>query len=94
MKQEVTKVVQELKPAINGAKLFSKCVACHGANAEKKALNKSHVIRGWSEEKIMTAFHGYKAGTYGSTMKGVMKAQIANFNEEELKALAKHISKL
>lgn len=79
---------------IDGGQLFTKCVACHGANAEKSALGKSKIIKGWSVDKVMTAFHGYKDGTYGGAMKGVMKSQIANFNEDELKALAEHISKL
>lgn len=79
---------------IDGAKLFTKCVACHGANGEKSALNKSKIIQGWSVDQVLSALHGYKAGTYGSSMKGVMKSQISSFSEEELQALAQHISKL
>nr|WP_304546376.1 c-type cytochrome [Sulfurimonas sp. hsl 1-7] len=79
---------------MDGGALFGKCIACHGQNGEKAALGKSQIIKGWSSEKVMTAFHGYKAGTYGGAMKGVMKSQIANFSEDELKALASHISKL
>lgn len=80
--------------AIDGGKLFMKCVGCHGANAQKSALNKSKIIKGWSVDKVLTALHGYKDGTYGGSMKGVMKSQISNFNEAELKALAEHVSKL
>lgn len=100
-KTEVSKVVEETKTEvaevtkkIDGGALFGKCVACHGQNGEKAALGKSQIIKGWSSAKVMEAFHGYKAGTYGGAMKGVMKSQIANFSEEELKALANHISKL
>lgn len=88
------KKVLPAKPAIDGAKLFVKCQACHGQNAEKSALNKSQIIKGWSETKVLKALHGYKNGTYGGSMKSVMKSQIKDFDEEQLKALAKHISKL
>ena len=91
---KVEKKAIPAKPAIDGAKLFVKCQACHGQNAEKSALNKSQIIKGWSEAKVLKALHGYKNGTYGGSMKSVMKSQIKDFDEEQLKALAKHISKL
>jgi cytochrome c553 len=78
----------------DGAKIFTKCTACHGQNAEKKALNKSQIIKGWSEEKIVTALDGYKTGTYGGSMKGVMKPQASKLNDSEVKAVAKYISNL
>jgi len=79
---------------IDTAKLFKKCASCHGQNAEKKALNKSHVIQGWSTEKITTAINGYKDGSYGSSMKGVMKPQVAKLTKAEVQVLAEYISKL
>jgi cytochrome c553 len=91
---EAPKEVAAASSKIDGGKLFTKCAACHGANAEKPALNKSKIIKGWSVEEVMNALHGYKDGTYGSSMKGVMKSQISNYSEAELKALAEHISKL
>ena len=80
--------------ATNGATLYKKCAGCHGANAEKKALGKSLVIKGWEESKTIAALKGYKDGTYGSVMKGVMKGQVASLNEEQIASLAKHISTL
>jgi len=82
------------KTAMNGAKIFVKCSSCHGKNAEKKALGKSHVIKGWKEAKIVDALHGYKAGTYGGSMKAVMKAQVSNLNDAQINAVAKYISEL
>lgn len=73
---------------------FAKCTACHGANGEKKALGKSQVIQGWKAEKTLAALKGYKDGTYGGPMKGVMKGQVAKLNEADMKALAKHIEGL
>ena len=79
---------------VDGAKIFAKCVSCHGKTAEKKALNKSQIIRGWSSAKTITALKGYKNGTYGSSMKGVMKSQAAKLSDAEMEAVAKYIAKL
>ncbi|MFT7860598.1 MAG: c-type cytochrome, partial [Sulfurimonas sp.] len=73
---------------------FAKCSACHGVNGEKPALGKSKVIQGWKAEKTLAALKGYKEGTYGGAMKGVMKGQVANLSEADMKALAKHIEGL
>jgi cytochrome c553 len=78
----------------DGAALYKKCVGCHGLNGEKQALGKSQVIKGWEESKTITALKGYKDGTYGSAMKGVMKGQVASLNEEQIKSLAKYIATL
>ncbi|MEJ2372895.1 MAG: c-type cytochrome [Sulfurimonas sp.] len=73
---------------------FAKCTACHGANGEKHALGKSQVIQGWKAEKTLAALKGYKNGTYGGAMKGVMKGQVSKLTEADMEALAKHIEGL
>ena len=78
--------------ANDGATLYKKCAGCHGINAEKKALGKSQVIKGWEESKAVTALKGYKNGTYGSVMKGVMKGQVVSLTEEQIQSLAKYIA--
>ena len=80
--------------ASDGAALYTKCIACHGVKAEKKALNRSHVIQGWKADKIVLALKGYKAGTYGGAMKGLMKGQIATYDDTKIKAVAEYISGL
>ena len=80
--------------AADGKALYKKCVACHGAKAEKKALNKSQVIAGWPASKIEAALKGYKAGTYGGPMKGLMKGQVAGYGDVKIAAVAKYISTL
>ena len=79
-------------PAADGATLFKKCAACHGANAEKSALGKSQVIAGWAADKTEAALKGYKDGSYGGAMKGLMKGQVATLSDADIKALAEHIS--
>jgi len=92
---EVVEVAQvEAVATKSGADLFKVCSSCHGANGEKKALNKSQVIQGWSEVQTSTALNGYKDGSYGAAMKGLMKGQVMKLSDEDISALAKHISEL
>ena len=76
------------------AQLFMACASCHGKDAQKEALGKSKVIKGWPEQKIVDALHGYKNGTYGGAMKGVMKGQVTKLSDADIEALAAYISKL
>jgi cytochrome c553 len=78
--------------ASDGATLFSKCVSCHGASAEKSALGKSQVIAGWDVAKTTEALTGYKDGSYGGPMKGVMKGQVATLSDDDISALATYIA--
>ena len=77
--------------AADGAALFSKCTACHGAKGEKHALGKSKIINTMTPDEIVTALEGYKDGTYGGPMKAVMKGQAAPLSEEEIKEIAEYI---
>lgn len=80
--------------AQDGAGLYKACVGCHGANGEKAALGKSQVITGWEVDKTIAALKGYKDGSYGGVMKGLMKGQVTKFDDTQIKALAQHISTL
>jgi len=77
--------------AADGAALYQKCAACHGANGEKHALGKSKVINTMTPAQIETALNGYKDGTYGGSMKALMKGQAAPLGDEEIKAVAAFI---
>ncbi len=72
---------------------FAPCASCHGATAEKSALGKSQIIKGWEASKIEAALKGYKDGSYGGPMKGVMKGQVARLTDADIKDLAAQISK-
>jgi len=94
-KEEVKKAVAEATaPKADGKTLFTTCAGCHGAKGEKKALGKSQAIGGWDAKKVEDALNGYKAGTYGGAMKGVMAGQAAKLDEAKIKALAEYISTL
>ena len=78
--------------AASGADIYTKCVACHGINAEKKAMGKSQVIAGWEKTKTVAALQGYKDGSYGGAMKGVMKGQVTRLSDAEIEAVAEFIA--
>lgn len=80
--------------AADGAALYKKCAACHGAKAEKKALNKSQIIQGWSVDQLVASMKGYKDGTYGGAMKGLMKGQVASYDDAKIQAVAEYIAGL
>ena len=76
----------------NGADTYKKCSSCHGAQGERKALGKSAVIKGWNTEKLVTALKGYKDGTYGGPMKGLMKAQVSALDDTKIQDVAEFIA--
>jgi len=80
--------------AADGASIYKKCAGCHGVSAEKHALGKSKVIANMSKDEITSALKGYKTGTYGGAMKGLMKGQAAALSEENINSLATYISSL
>jgi len=66
---------------------------CHGANFEKEALGKSKIVKDMTAEEITKALKGYKDGSYGGAMKGVMKGQVAKLTEDDIKAIAEEHGK-
>ena len=75
----------------DGAALYNKCASCHGANGEKVALGKSKVIANMSEADLNTAMNGYKDGSYGGPMKGLMKGQVNRLSTEDISSLSAYI---
>jgi len=92
VKPQIEEPIQKIVIAPNATSLFKKCIACHGKNAEKKALNQSEIIKDWSAEKISNALKGYKDGSYGGTMKGLMKSQVATLSDQDIELLSHHIA--
>jgi cytochrome c553 len=78
----------------NAKTLFLKCSGCHGQKGELHALGKSQMINEWDEAKIESALLGYKNGTYGGNMKGIMIGQVMQLSETDIKSLSKYISKM
>ncbi|XOB61178.1 c-type cytochrome [Campylobacterota bacterium DY0563] len=72
---------------------YTKCVACHGANGEKVALGKSKIIKDMTKAEIVSALNGYKDGSYGGAMKGLMKGQVTSLSDADIQAIADQIGK-
>ena len=80
---------------VDGADLYTKnCSNCHGELGRKSAFGKSKVISNWSKEKIIKAILGYQEKTYGGSMKNLMRIQVKSLSEEEVNAIAEHISSI
>ena len=75
--------------AVNG----KACTSCHGADWTKAALGKSKNVAEMTHAEIATSLKGYKDGSYGGPMKGLMKGQVAKYSDEELEAFAQTIGK-
>lgn len=87
--EETAPVAEEAAPA--AAVNLSACGACHGANFENAAMGVSKIVKDMSQEEIVAALKGYKAGTYGGAMKGVMQGQVAAFDDAMIEAAAAQI---
>ena len=93
VKKVKTKVTNDMQVTNQTPELLYKsCKGCHGVTGEKRALGKSAIIKGWSEDKIYKALSGYKDGTYGSTMKRLMKGKVKNLSSDDIKQLSLYIS--
>ena len=68
------------------------CAGCHGANFEKVALGKSKIVKDMAQADIITALKGYKDGSYGGPMKGVMKGQVDKLSDADIEAIAAQIT--
>lgn len=79
--------------ADEGADLYKKCATCHGAQGEKSALGKSKIIKDMGAASVITALKGYKDGSYGGPMKGVMKGQAGPLSDSQISAIAAYIAK-
>ena len=79
--------------AAEGAQVFAKCVGCHGIKGEKAALGKSKIISDMTPSQIVKALNGYKDGSYGRLMKGIMKGQVTSLSKADIEAVASYIGK-
>ncbi len=97
-KEAATAATNAVKNAVSneeGKRLFAKCAGCHGKDGKTKALGKSAPIAGLPADQIVKDLEGYKAGTLNKHGMGtLMKGQVANLTDDQIKALAEFISSL
>ncbi len=75
------------------ADAYTKCASCHGAAGEKVAMGKSKVIADMSKADITAALKGYKDGSYGGAMKGLMTAQVKDLSDADFAEITAKIGK-
>lgn len=81
--------------AADGATLYKKCAACHGAKAEKAYLNKVPALNTLSKEEIAESLKGYKAGTLDKFKSAAMMKPIAKpLSDDDIAALSEYIPTL
>ncbi len=83
------KKTEEPKSSVN----TTACAGCHGANFEKKAMGVSKIVKDLPKDEIVKALKGYKAGTFGGSMKAIMKAQASALDDATIEAIANKIGK-
>ncbi len=74
-----------------GAKLFKKCMICHGENGEGKLSQKAPLIAGQFDWYILKSLNDFKSGVRKNP---AMLPYIKKLSELELQELASYISKL
>jgi len=91
---EIVKPLSKASASINAAALFEGCTKCHGRDGKKHALGTSNIIAGQSRYELVKKIKGYKSGTYGGTLKGVMSPQVQSLTPDQIDAISEYISKL
>lgn len=69
------------------------CKGCHGQQWEKSAMGKGKVLKNMSKAEIIKALKGYKDGSYGGAMKGLMNAQVKSLSEADIEKIVEKIKK-
>lgn len=64
------------------------CAGCHGQNFELAAMGKSKIVKDMTLKEIVESLKGYKAGTYGDALKGMMMAQVKNLKDADIEAMS------
>lgn len=70
------------KDVLNSIKTDT-CKTCHGNDLTKSALNKSLDITKMSKDEFTKAMLGYQNGTYGGTLKSIMKIHADKYKSVE-----------
>ncbi len=83
---------EEKAPATDSVNVTA-CAGCHGANFEKKAMGVSKIVKDMAKADIVKALKGYKDGSYGGSMKALMKGQAIPLDDAKIEAIANKFGK-
>ena len=87
---KVIAIASLLTPALFASNLAA-CKGCHGAQFEKVAMNVSKVVKDMTKDEIIASLKGYQDGSYGGSMKALMRGQVAGWDDAKIKAAADQI---
>jgi len=92
----VSLLISSILFAKDGSSIYKKhCSSCHGKHGEKNAIGRSAIIAKQSSSKTTKQLQAYKSGTLNlHGMGAVMKKNVANLTNKDIKAVAKYISQL
>ena len=77
-----------------GAKLFKKCMACHGADGYGKKSQKAPMIAGQHEWYIEAQVKAIKSGARSNNNTKKMVPYVKDLSDQDIKNLASYISQL
>lgn len=80
--------------AAEGATIYKKCVACHGAKADKVFNNKVPALTSLSKDDIVASIKNYKTGANKFGMGAMMKPIATPLNDDDINAVAEYIQTL
>ncbi len=69
------------------------CIGCHGAKLEKNTMVKDKVPANLKKDEMVKALNGYKDGSYGGAMKGIMKGFATKLDDAAIKAISEEFGK-
>ena len=73
--------------------MYNSCRFCHGEKGELRYLGKVELINRLDKTSLVILLQGYKQGEINQMGLGkMMQAQIANFTESDIEALAAYIA--
>jgi cytochrome c len=80
----------------DGAKLYAEktCNACHGPKGDKPLMPNYPKIAGQNAAYIVQQMQDIKSGARNNGQTAAMKGVMHLVNDEEIKAIAEHLSKL
>jgi len=80
--------------AANGAKLYKKCIACHGANGMGKKSQKAPMIAGQFEWYVNEQISHIKNGKRANKNSKKMIPYVKNLSDSDIADLSLYISQL
>ncbi len=97
--EEVVEEVKEIEVKIdlnspelvNGNKVYSKCIACHGKHGEGKASQKAPLIGGQFDWYVLKQLQDMKSG---ARINDVMMPTVKGLSDQDMKDVSLYVSKL